>query len=148
MKVGDFADRWQIAATIFSLVVSALLVTALPDLRSILLPHSAPVPVPPSSPSPYDLWVSLNTKHPEYFSVVLESDYWSNRRANVWWHGGLEPSVRAEIPFHRLTGMSAANEEDGIVWVERRRRFLTREFLPGERVGRYTVPFLSHIGHE
>jgi hypothetical protein len=44
--------------------------------------------------------------------------------------------------------MTSANEDDGIVWIERRRRFLTREFFPGERVGRYSVPYLSHLGHE
>ena len=62
--------------------------------------------------------------------------------------GGVTPSVRAEIHLHRLTGMTAANEEDGVVWIERRRRFLTREFHPGERVGRYSIPYLSRLGHE
>ena len=35
--------------------------------------------------------------------------------------------------------------EDGTVWVERRRRFLTREFAPGERVGRYSLSYLTRL---
>jgi hypothetical protein len=148
MELGGLRDRWQPCLNAFALLVSLVMLAALPDLRSVLLPHPVPVAVPPSSPSPYSLWVSLNTTHPAYFRVVLESDYWSNRRSEVRQHTELTPSVRAEIPFHRLTGMSPANEEDGVVWLERRRRFLTREFLPGERVGRYSIPYLSHLGHE
>ena len=136
------------ASRVFALVVSAIMLMALADLRSIVLPHPAPIAVAPGSSSPYYLWVSLDTKHPKYFSVVLESDYWSNRRADVKPCGGVTPSVRAEIHLHRLTGMTAANEEDGVVWIERRRRFLTREFHPGERVGRYSIPYLSRLGHE
>jgi hypothetical protein len=44
--------------------------------------------------------------------------------------------------------MNEGSENDGDVWVERRRRFLTREFNPGERVGRYSLNYLSHLGHE
>jgi len=148
MVLGGLVDRWQAAANIFPFIVSAIMFAALPDLRSILLPHTAPVAVPPASSSPYELWVSLDTRHPEYFSVVLESDYWSNRRAEVRRHNDLVPSVRAVIPFHRLIGVTATDEENGVVWIERRRRFLGREFLPGERVGRYSIPYLSHLGHE
>jgi hypothetical protein len=148
MVLGGFTDRWQAVANVFSVIVTAIMLAALPDLRSILLPHPAPIAVSPASSSPYDLWVSLDTKHPEYLSVVLESDYWSNRRAEVRRHDDLIPSVRAVIPFHRLIGTTTANEEDGVVWIERRRRFLAREFLPGERVGRYSIPYLSKLGHE
>ena len=148
MTLGGFTDRWQMAVNAFALVVSVTMLIALPDLRNILLPHPAPVAVPPASLSPYYLWVSLDSKHPEYFSVALESGYWSNRRSDVKQRGGVTPSVRAEIQFHRLTGMTAANEEDGVVWIERRRRFLSREFHPGERVGRYSIPYLSRLGHE
>jgi len=133
---------------IFALGVSAIMLIVAPDLRSILLPHQPPIAVPPSSLSPYELWISLDTKRPEYFSVVLESGYWSNRRSDVKWRGGVAPSVRGEIHFHRLIGMSTGNENDGDVWIERRRRFLTREFNPGERVGHYSLAYLSHLGHE
>jgi hypothetical protein len=148
MALGSFACRGQVAANLFALFVSASMLVALPDLRSTLLPYPAPVAVPPASSSPYFIWVSLDTKHPQYFSVVLESDYWSNRRAEVQPRGGVTPSTRAEMHFHRLTGATTANEDDGIIWIERRHHFLTREFLPGERVGRYSIRYLSHIGHE
>jgi len=148
IALGDFASRRQVAVNAFALFVSAVMLAALPDLRSILLPYPAPSAVLPASPSPYYLWVSLDTKHPKYFGVVLESDYWSNRRADVEPHSGMTSSTRAEMNFHRLTGMTTANEDDGVVWIERRRRFLGREFFPGERIGRYSIPYLSHLGHE
>jgi hypothetical protein len=148
LAMGSFISRWQIAGNLFALGVTVVMALALPDLRSILIPYPAPVAVPPSSTSPYHLWLSLDTQHPEYFSVVLESSYWSNRRAAVARHDGPTPSVRAEIQLHRLTGLTSANEEDGVVWVERRHRFFTREFHPGERVGRYSIPYLSRLGHE
>jgi hypothetical protein len=148
MVFGKLADKWQVGANIVALITSMIMVMALPDLRSILLPHPAPVAVEPGSPSPYDLWVSLDTDHPEYFSAVLESSYWSNRRAEVRRSGGVIPSVRAEIHLHRLVGRAAANDENGTIWIERRRRFLNREYLPGERVGRYSIAYLTHIGRE
>jgi hypothetical protein len=148
MALGGFSDRWQMAANVFALVVSIVMVMAWPDLRSILIPHRPPVAVEPASPSPYYLWVSLDTKHPAYFSAVLDSAYWSNRRSEVRQHDEVMPSVRAEIQLHRLTGVTSAKEEDGVVWIERRRRFLNREFLPGERVGHYSVTYLTRLGHE
>lgn len=148
MAIGGFSDRWQMAANAFALAVSVVMVIALPDLQSVLLPYRPPVAVAPASPSPYYLWVSLDTKHPAYFSAVLDSGYWSNRRANVQQHDGVIPSVRAEFQLHRLTGVTAAKEEDGVVWIERRRKFLNREFLPGERVGHYSITFLTRLGHE
>jgi len=146
--IGDFGDRRQVVMNVFALSISAIMLAALPDLRSVLLPDPAPMTVLPSSPSPYELWVSLDTKHPQYFSVVLESDYWSNRRADVKPYFEITPSFRAEMHFHRLTGSTTANEDNGVVWIERKRRFLSREFFPGERVGRYSIPYLSHLGHE
>jgi hypothetical protein len=148
MASGGFRDRWQIAANVFALAISIVMLVALPDLRSLLLPHQPPVAVEPASPSPYYLWISLDTKHPAYFSAVLDSGYWSNRRSNIQRHGGINPSVRAEFQLHRLTGVTAAKEEDGVVWIERRRRFLSREFLPGERVGHYSIAYLTQLGHE
>jgi hypothetical protein len=148
MRLGNFSERRQAAVNALAVFVSLVMVVALPDMRSVLLPHPAPVAVTPASPSPYVLWVSLNTKHPRYFGVVMESEYWSNRRENVKWRDELIPSMRAEIPFHRLIGVSQASEDEGAVWIERRRHFLTREYFPGERVGRYSIPYLSHLGHE
>jgi len=148
MALGRFADSRQIVANVFALGASAIMLLAVPDLRSILFPHPAPVAVVPASPSPYELWVSLDTRHPEYFSAILESEYWSNRRADVRQYHGVSPSVRAQIPFHRLTGITTANENHGHVWIERRQRFLMREYNPGERVGRYSIPYLTRLGHE
>jgi hypothetical protein len=148
MAIGCFDDRRQVVTNLFAIAASATILMALPDLRSILLPPPAPMAVEPGSSSPYYLWISLDTTHPEYFSAVLESGYWSNRRSDVKPRGGVKPSVRAEIQLHRLIGRTASNNDDGVVWIERRRRFLTREFLPGERVGRYSIAYLTHIGHE
>jgi hypothetical protein len=148
MVLGNFTDWRHIAANAFACLLSVIMFAALPDLRSVLRPYPAPVAVPPASSSPYSLWVSLDTPHPEYFSAVLESGYWSNRRAEVRTYGGVTPSTRAEIHLHRVTGMKSVGEDDGIVWIERRRRFLFREFYPGKRVGRYSISYLTRLGHQ
>jgi hypothetical protein len=57
-------------------------------------------------------------------------------------------SVRAEIILHRLSGQMAQDGEDGTVWIERRRRFLTRAYASDERVGRYSVAYLNRLPHE
>jgi len=146
MVVGGLASRWQTAFNVFAITVSVIVLAGLPDLRNILLPPASPVPVAPASPTPYELWVSLDTKQPQYFNVVLESDYWSNRRVEVSHHTDVMQSVRAVIVFHRTLRAEEAHEDDGVVWIERRRRFLTREFFPGERVGRYSIPYLARLG--
>ena len=148
MVLGSLVSRRQVAFNLFAVLLSVIVLAGLPDLRSILFPPAVPNPVAPASPSPYELWVSLDTKHPQCFDVVLESDYWSNRRVEVSRRTETIQSVRAVISFHRAMGMTSAHEDDGIIWVERRRRFLGREFLPGERVGRYSIPYLTRIGHQ
>ena len=148
MCMGGLISARQLAVNVFATVVSCAMLFALPDLRGILLPPRAPVAVAPSSPSPYHLWISLDTNHPEYFQVALESRYWSNRRAEVVAHRGANASVRAEMRLHRVVTPTNSNEEDGIVWLERRHRFLTREFAPGERIGRYTFSYLNRLGYE
>jgi hypothetical protein len=80
--------------------------------------------------------------------VVLESGYWANRKAPVERYTGANASVRAEMILRRFTGQQTEDPEHGTVWVERRRRFLTREFTPGERVGRYSVAYLNRLGHD
>jgi len=148
MSMGDLSSRWQMGVNVLASVVSAAILIALPDLRSIIAPPPAPIPVTPSSPSPYYLWVSLNTEKPESFQVVLESKFWTNRRAVVKQYSGANASVRAEIRLQRVAHQTSFNEEDGTVWIERRRHFLTREFAPGERVGRYSLSYLSRLGYE
>jgi len=106
------------------------------------------VAVTPSSTSPYYLWVSLDTKRPEAFAVVFESGFWANRRAEVTDHTGVGGSARAEMRLNRLDRQSTRDEEDGTVWVERRQKFLTREFQLGERVGSYSLSYVTQLGNE
>lgn len=148
MVLGDLFSTWQTSVNSFAVIASAAILLALPDLHSIIAPPPAPTAVTPSSPSPYYLWVSLNTQKPDSFYVVLESKFWSNRRTVVKQYGGANASVRAEIRLQRLGHQISSIEADGTVWIERRRRFLTREFAPGERVGRYSLSYLSHLGYE
>lgn len=133
---------------VFAALISIVMVMALPDLRNTILPPLAPAVVAPSSPSPYYLWVSLDTKQAGCFRVVLESGFWANRRADVKSYSGANASVRAEISLHRLDIQTSRDEEDGVIWVERRYRFLNREYALGDRVGRYTVSYLSRMDHE
>jgi hypothetical protein len=148
MAVGDLRSRSQSAMTLFSLAVSLAMVAAMPDLRHIILPPPAPVVVAPSSPTPYELWVSLDTPDPEQFSVVFESGFWANRRSEVAAYRGNTPSVRAEIRLSRLTHQTTHDAEDGTVWVERRQRLFGREFAAGQRVGRYSFSYLARLGRE
>jgi hypothetical protein len=128
--------------------VSIVMLAALPDLRNVLSPPPSPVVVPPSSPSPYYLWISLDTKHPEAFTVVLESGFWSNRRAQVASYEGANGSVRAELRLNRLGFQTTSDEENGTVWIERRRKLLTREYESGERIGSYSFSYITRLGHE
>lgn len=148
MCLGGLTCTRQRAVNVFAAIVSCAMLFALPDLRSILLPPPSPAVVAPSSPSPYHLWVSLDTRHPGDFQVVLESNYWANRKANVARHSGANASVRAEILLHRLAGQQAEDGEDGTIWIERRRHFLGREFAPGDRVGRYSVSYVNRLTYE
>ena len=136
----------QTVTNVGAIALSAVMLFSLPDLRSILIPPPAPAVVAPSSPSPYHLWVSLDTQDPDRFLVVFESGFWSNRRAEVTPHEGTSPSARAEIRLQRLARQTTDDGEDGTIWVERRRRFLWREFAPFERVGRYSLSYVSRLG--
>ena len=147
MAVGDFTSARQMAANALALAVTVVVLVALPDLRSVLWPPPAPVVVAPASPWPHQLWVSVDTRHPDDFSVVFESEFWSNRRAAISTHGAGVPA-RAEIRLNRLARQAARDAEDGTVWIERRRHFLNREFAPGERVGRFTLAYLNRLSHE
>jgi hypothetical protein len=148
MRLGDFTRRRQMALNVLAVAVSAGMLLGLHDLRGILLPPPAPMVVAPSSPLPDYLWVSLNTIHPDRFLVVLESKYWLNRRVEVSPHSGAKGSMRAEIHIERATAPGTTDQEDGTVWIERRYRFLSREFAPGQHIGRYDLSYLNRIGHE
>ena len=148
MAVGDFISKPQLATNAFAIAVSAIMIAALPDIRNVLAPPPSPAVVQPGSPSPYYLWISLDTKRAEAFSVVLESGFWSNRWANVGSYGGANGSVRAELRLSRVGRQTTSDEEDGTIWVERRRKFLSREFQSGDRVGSYSLSHITRLGHE
>jgi hypothetical protein len=148
MAIGGFTSGAQMAVNALAVAVSTVMLAALPDLRNVLIPPPSPAVVPPSSPSPYYLWVSLDTKHPEAFTVSLESGFWANRRADVGSYEGADGSVRAELRLNRVGIQTTGDEEDGTVRIERRRKLLTREFEPGERVGSYSFSHITRLGHE
>jgi hypothetical protein len=148
LAVGNFASRSQLATNVLAFGVSAVMLVALPDIRNVLDPPPPPAVVSPSSPSPYYLWVSLDTKHPEAFDVVFESGFWSNRRADVAQYPDPDGSARAEMRLTRVGRQTTIDQEDGIVWVERRRKFLTRDYQSGEQVGSYSFTYLSRLGNE
>jgi len=148
MAIGDFTSRSQLAANVFGLAVSVVMVLALADIRNLLLPPDPPRVVAPGSPSPYYLWVSLDTNRPEAFEAEFESAFWSNRRANVIAYGGADGSARAELRLTRYPRPTTIDEEDGTVSIVRRRRLLGREFATGERVGSYPFAHLTSLPHE
>ena len=148
MAVGGLSSRCQLAANAIALTTTAFVCAAMADLRSTLLPPSPPMVIRPVSPSPYYLWVSLDTPRAEDFRVVLESRYWTNRRTNVVQYSGPNASNRAEIRLLRFSHARGNNPEDGTIWVERRRKFLWRDYTAGERVGQFTLPYLYRLGRE
>ena len=148
LAVGDFASRSQLAANVFAFGVSIVMLVALSDIRNVLDPPPPPAVIAPSSPSPYYLWVSLDTKRPEAFDVVFESGFWSNRRADVAQYPDPGGSARAEIRLSRLGRQTTIDQEDGTVWIERRRKFLTREYQSGEQVGRYSFSYVAQLRNE
>lgn len=148
LTMGGFSSKGQTVMNILAALISVLMLIALPDIWSTVLPPLAPAVMAPGSPSPYYLWVSLDTKQAEYFRVVLESEFWANRRANVKTYGGANASVRAEISLHRLDVQNTDDAENGVIWIERRYRFLNREFVRSDRVGRYPVFSLNRIDHD
>jgi len=148
MKVGGLLDPRQLALNFFAVAVSVVMLAALPDFFRLLLPPAAPVVVAPSSASPYYLWVSLDTDEPLSFRVRLESEFWANRVADVRRYEDSDQVPRAEMHIQRLPSHVSLNEDDGVIWIERRHSFLTREFLPGERVGRYPLSYVIRLNHE
>ncbi len=146
-RIGQLLHGGQLLVNLGALAVTAVMIAAAPDLRAILLPPAAPLVVPPVSPSPYAIWVSLDTNQPKAFEIVFESKYWASRRAHVAAQDKAPASMRAEIRLLRVARPVINDVEDGTIWIERRRCFLYREFEPGERVGRYSLSFLFALGH-
>jgi len=148
LRLGALSSSWQKWFNAFVVIVSGFVLVALPDIRGILFPPPAPAVIKPSSPAPEYLWVSLDTRDVDAFQIAFESNYWSNRRADVSLHSGANASARAEIHLRSLSASPTRDTQDGVVWIERKRRFLTREYAPGERVGRYTLAYLVGLPHE
>lgn len=148
MAVGGFTSSSQLTANVLALGVSVVMAIALPDIRNVLTPPAAPRVVRPGSPSPYLLWVSLDTKRPEAFRAELESGFWSNRRADVVAYGGADGSARAEMRLTRSGRQNTIDEQDGTVWIERRRTFLNREFQGGERIASYPFAHITGLHHD
>ena len=147
MAVGNLGGPARLGMAAFASVLSVVMLAGLPDLRNMLVPPPPPTVVGSSSVSQYDLWVSLETRHPESFEVVLESGFWANRRADVT-AAGRDGAARAEMRLRRLSSQTALDVEDGTIWIERRRRFITREFDLGPRVGRYSFSYVIRRGNE
>jgi hypothetical protein len=148
MAVGEFTSPFQLTANVLALAVTVVMALALPDVRNVLQPPAAPRVVAPGSPSPYYLWVSLDTKRPSAFRAKLESDFWSNRRADVFAYGGSGASVRAEMRLSRHGRPGTIDEQNGTIWIERRRTFLNREFQAGERVASYPFSHVTSLNHD
>ncbi|HEX6628994.1 MAG TPA: hypothetical protein VF105_13670 [Gemmatimonadaceae bacterium] len=148
MAVGEFTSKSQLVANMLGLAVTVVMVLALPDLRNVLRPPDAPRVVAPGSPSPYFLWVSLDTDRPDAFKAQLESEFWSNRSADVVSYGGADGSVRAEMRLTRNGRPGTIDDQNGTVWIERRRKFLGREFRPGERIASYPLSHLNGLKHD
>jgi hypothetical protein len=148
MSLGRLTSPRQMVVNAYALVVSAGMILAAPDLASILVPPPAPAVIAPSSASPYYLWISLDTRSPKSFRVQLESDFWVNRLADVTDFGGTGIPPRAELHIQRLPDYLSTDEDNGMIWIERRRSFLHREFLPGERVGGYPLYYVNRLSHE
>jgi hypothetical protein len=148
MAVGDFTSGSQLTANVLALAVTVVMAFALPDMRNVLAPPAAPRVVSPGSPSPYYLWVSLDSKRAEAFRAALESGFWANRRADVVAYGGADASVRAEMRLSRHGHQSTIDEQDGTVWIERRRKFLNRDFLGGERIASYPLAYITGLPND
>jgi hypothetical protein len=148
LAIGGLSSRRQVATNVLALAASVAMLAAMPGLRSILLPPPPPLPLAVPSTSPYQLWIDVDSRSPESFYVALESQFWANRRAPVETHEGPDHAVRAELRLRRLARPATTDVNDGTVWVERRRHFLTREFAPGEQVGRYSLSYLFPVRHD
>jgi hypothetical protein len=148
IKIGRFTSGAQTATNLLALLCSVTMLIALKDVWCILVPPAPPIAVAPSSPSPYFLWVSLDTPHPEFFQVALESPMWANRHALVARYNTPPASIRAEIRLIRIRSPNTPVLDQGTVWIERRPYFLGRGFESGERVGMYTVSYINRLGYE
>ncbi len=139
---GGLASRGQLSVNLLAMGVSAAVMAGMPDLRHVMFPPPAPMIIATAGSSPFDLAVTLDATSAAAFVVSLESRSWANRRTMLQRAGDVS---RASLPLRRLTQRTTWELDDGTLWVERRRRFLWREFAPGERVGNYSLRYLNQL---
>lgn len=148
IQFGGMISPRQAVANGCALVVSAFLIAALPGLRQILLPPPAPMAIASTGAPATHLRVELATHDPEAFSVSLESNYWANRRLALQPIPDRPGAGRVDFFMNRLSRPTTRDEQDGVIWIERRLQLFGRQFAPGERVGRYTISYLNQLHHE
>ena len=56
--------------------------------------------------------------------------------------------MRAEMRLSRHGRPSTIDERNGTVWIERRRKFLNREFQGGERIASYPLAHITGLPHD
>lgn len=147
MAIGSLFSAKQLGLNVLALAVSAAVLAGAGDLLAILRPPGVPLLTPPSSPSPHYVWVSLQTKHPEYYHVVFESRVWNNRRAPVSFQRAITASARAEFRLVRRDWRENKLDE-GTLWIERSPCFLHRRYILSERIARYPLSYINTLGHE
>jgi hypothetical protein len=148
MHLGGLFSRRQIFMNMLAVIISSVVLFAFADQKRILLPPTAPNAVPPAFVLPNHLSVSLDTDEPEAFQLVFESSYWANRRAHFTLRSGATTVSQADVNLHRLADAPNSDMNLGTIWIERRNRFLNREYTHGERVGRYSYAYLKGLRHE
>jgi hypothetical protein len=144
--ISGLSSIWQLTLNVMAIVVSVVVVATARDLRCILIPPPAPVPVAGSLAGTDTLHVTLETAHAKYFRAALESDVWINRRIAFSVARGAPATARLQVSLVRTAGQSSAKTDDGTVWMERRYLFWGRQFRMSEKVGRYSVSYLSRLG--
>lgn len=148
LRIGRLESAPQVAMNALAIGVSLTAFAAWPDLKSELFPARAPELQRLISPTAYQLWIGLDTESPERFRAVLQSDHWASRIADPLPFAGPDAKSYASFRLRRLSVEATRNSESGTVWIERRPRFLWRDYGPGERIGRYSISYLmSHETH-
>ena len=151
MTIGNFSSKWQSHRE--------------PDCRlhqrnhggcfarpaSAILPPEAPAVVAPAlAVALLSLGQSRYRSRPGYFRRGVGIEVLGQSPCRGETYGGADASVRAEI-LHctgSICKRPSTRRRALFVWIERRYRFLNRDFAPGERIGRYTVSYLTRIDHE
>jgi hypothetical protein len=138
-------SRFQVIFSAVTVVCTLLLAIASKDLVFLFIPPPPPEITTLSSPADRSLRLRIDTRHSDYYGLVLESEYWVNRNAEVQRGEGTIPSAIADIPLVRASQAVVGHERDGTIWLERRARFLGRDFQQRDRVNHFTLSSLTPI---